>query len=125
MTKPIPHAAVVQWMQNTAEDDTFLSVVTLLETREGIEMLPHGKRKRSLDDWLSNDVTVSFKGRILPIDGAVADHCGRLVATCRSAGLNVDLRDALIASTAEINGLIVVTLNAKDFNQFGTKTLTF
>jgi predicted nucleic acid-binding protein len=56
-----------------------------------------------------------FEGRILPVDLGIADACGRLVARSESMGRPIEPRDALIAATAEVHSLTLVTRNASDF----------
>ena len=59
-----------------------------------------------LDTWLRNELTARFEGRILPVDLEVADACGRLVARSESLGRPMEPRDAFVAATAEVHGLI-------------------
>ena len=79
-TKPRPNAGVLAWLADVDEDRVFLSVVTIAELRHGIERLPAGRRRSRLDEWLNAELMLRFEGRILPVDGRVADECGRLVA---------------------------------------------
>ena len=79
-TKPRPTPGVIEWLAQVAEDDVFLSVVTFAELRHGIERLPAGRRRRQLDEWRRGKLALRFEGRILLIDGAIADEWGRLVA---------------------------------------------
>jgi predicted nucleic acid-binding protein len=114
-TKPRPDAGVVQWLSQIDEDTAFLSVVTFAELRHGIERLPAGKRRKQLDEWLRGDLPLRFEQRILPVDGAVADEWGRVVARRDSLGRPIHAMDALIAATAQVHGLTLVTRNAPDF----------
>lgn len=114
-TKPRPDAGVVAWLDDADEDHIFLSVVTLIELRYGIDRLDAGKRRLQLDHWLRNDLIIRFEGRILPVDEPVADVCGKLLATRQAAGRPMNAMDALIAATAEARELALVTRNAADF----------
>jgi len=125
LTKPTPNSSVIDWLGAVEESETFLSVITLEEIRERIELLPQGRRKRNLDTWLARDLPERFAGRIIPIDDAIADRCGRMVASCRSEGSNPDALDALIAATALVHGMTVVTLNRKHFEPFPVSLITF
>jgi predicted nucleic acid-binding protein len=87
-------------------------VLTLGEIRKGIELLSDARRQLALRDWLDVDLPAFFTGRVLPIDGAVADRWGRIVA---AAGRSVPAVDSLLAATAVTHGLILVTRNVKDF----------
>jgi len=70
--KPRPNAGVVSWLHETDEDRTFLSVITLMELRYGVERMPVGNPRVRLDDWIVNELTLRFEGRILPINPIVA-----------------------------------------------------
>lgn len=114
-TKPRPNPGIVEWAGQVDEDEVFLSVVTFAELRHGIERLPGGERRRQLDEWLRNDLPLRFEGRIVAVDGAIADAWGRVVARRESRGRPMSAMDALIAATAQVHGLTVVTRNTADF----------
>jgi predicted nucleic acid-binding protein len=114
-TKPRPNAGVVEWLARVDEDEVFLSVVTFAELRHGIERLPTGERRRRLDEWLRNDLALRFEDRIIGVDGAIADEWGRVVARRETRGRPMSAMDALIAATAQVHDLTVVTRNAADF----------
>jgi len=113
--KACPNAGVLAWLAEVDEDSVFVSVVTITELRYGIERLVIGRRRDRLDRWLRKDLTSRFGERILPIDLEIADACGRLVNRSESLGRPIEPRDAFIAATAEVRGLILVTRNAPDF----------
>ncbi len=94
----------------------FLSAITILELERGIlEVQRRDVRQGArLRTWLDNHVRPEFAGRILPIDDAVATRCAHLHMPDRRNEV-----DALIATTALIHGLTVVTCNAKDFQGTG------
>ncbi len=113
--KPQPNAGVVEWIARVDEDEVFLSVVTFAELRHGIERLATGARRRRLDVWLRKDLPSRFEGRIVGVDGAIADEWGRLVAQRENRGRPIQAMDALIAATAQVHGLTLVTRNTADF----------
>lgn len=115
--KAQPNAGVVEWLAQVNEDEVFLSVVTFAELRHGIERLAAGARRRRLDEWLRNDLPSRFEGRIIGIDGAIADEWGRLVAHRETRGRPIHAMDALIGATAQVHGLTLVTRNTADFQQ--------
>ena len=114
-TKPRPNAGVIEWLAQVDEDDVFLSVVTFAELRHGIERLPAGRRRKGLDAWLRSELPQRFEGRIVLIDGAIADEWGRLVARHEARGRLIQAMDGLIAATAQVHRLTLVTRNAADF----------
>ena len=121
-TKPRPNAGVIEWLEQVQEDEIFLSVVTFAELRHGIERLPAGSRRRRLDEWLRSDLPLRFEGRIVGVDGAIADEWGRLVARREARGRPIHAMDALIGATAQVHELTLVTRNAADF-QASVKSL--
>jgi hypothetical protein len=121
-TKPRPNKGVIEWFAQVDEDQVFLSVVTFAELRHGIERLPSSARRRHLDAWLRSELPLRFEDRILPIDGAVADQWGRVVARRDAQGRPIHAMDALIAASANVYGLTLVTRNESDF-QSSVKSL--
>lgn len=115
-TKPRPNPGVVEWLGQVDEDEVFLSVVTFAELRHGIERLPVSTRRRQLDEWLRNELPVRFEARIVGVDGAIADEWGRLVARRGGRGRPIQAMDALIAATAQVHRLTLVTRNTADFH---------
>ncbi|MFZ0964001.1 MAG: type II toxin-antitoxin system VapC family toxin [Terriglobia bacterium] len=114
--KPVPNPGVVRWLADVYEDDVFLSVVTLTELRYGIERMPSGRRHKTLSAWLENELAMRFEGRVLAIDAAIADACGKLVARNEAAGRPIEAMDAFLAATAELYQLTLVTRNTAHFH---------
>lgn len=116
-----PDPSVVSWFHKRPPASLYLSVLTLGEIRKGIELLSSdGRRQLALRDWLDVDLPAFFTGRILPIDGAVADRWGRIVA---AAGRPVAAVDSLLAATAATHELILVTRNVRDFMAMPVTTI--
>ncbi|WP_247736622.1 type II toxin-antitoxin system VapC family toxin [Thauera aromatica] len=107
-----PDPGVVDWFSQRPPTTLHLSVLTLGEIRKGIEGVDDEIRRQSLTDWLKTDLPTFFTGRILSIDGAVADRWGRLIA---AAGRPLPAIDSLLAATALEHDLVLVTRNVKDF----------
>lgn len=107
-----PDPGVVTWFSQRPPATLHLSVLTLGEIRKGIEGVRDEVRKQSLIDWLETDLPTFFTGRILDVNGAVADRWGRLVA---AAGRPLPTIDSLLAATALEHDLVLVTRNTKDF----------
>ena len=111
LRRKLPNPRVVHWFSQRPATTLYLSVLTLGEIRKGIEVLPDPARRLTLLDWLETRLPAFFAGRILPIDAAVADRWGRMVA---QAGRPVPAIDSLLAATAEQHGLTLVTRNLRD-----------
>jgi predicted nucleic acid-binding protein len=118
--KPRPHPGVIAWLASADEDRVFLSVLALAELRQSVENRPDDRRRKRLNEWLQNDLPSRFEGRILTIDAAVADAAGRMMAR-RIRGLNE--RDTLVAATAAVHGLTVVTNRPGSFKAAGAATI--
>lgn len=115
--RPRPDSGVVDWLADVDEDRVFVSVVTLAELRHGVERLADGARRRRLDAWLTDELPMRFEGRVLPIDAAIADAWGRLVARSEASARPIGVADAFIAATVQVHGLTLVTRNAADFER--------
>ncbi len=113
-----PHGAVVEWLRQTANDQLFVAAVTIGEIQSGIEITRETDPSRAteLESWLQQ---ISLSYNVLPMDAEAFRIWGRLMHKCQDhlAG------DAMLAATAKQHGLIIVTQNAKDFEQFGVQIL--
>ncbi len=116
--KPQPDAGVVQWLAEVDEDRVYISVITLAELRHGIERLEEGRRRRRLDEWVTDELSLRFESRLLSIDQSIANAWGRIVAQGEALGQPIGAMDAFIAATAQVNGLTLVTRNTVHFRQF-------
>ena len=114
-TKPSPNGGVITWLNEADEDRVFLSVATLAELRRGVERLAPGARRRKLDSWLREELPLRFESRVLAVTADVADEWGRVTARCEAGGRPLAAMDGLIASTAIVHSLTLVTRNTSDF----------
>lgn len=120
LRRKAPDARVIDWFSQRPTGTLFLSVLTLGEIRKGVEALPDPSRRLALLDWLETGLPAFFVGRILPIDAAVADRWGRMVA---QAGRPLPAIDSLLAATALQHGLILVTRNLRDVKGLGVQVI--
>jgi toxin FitB len=120
LRRKMPDPRVADWFSLRPADTLYLSVLTLGEIRKGIEALLEAPRRMALLDWLETDLPAFFSGRILPIDAAVADRWGRLVA---QAGRPLPAIDGLLVATAAQYGFILVTRNQRDMQGLGVQVL--
>ena len=97
----------------------FISVASIAELRRGIALMDNGRRRDALAAWLANDLPARFAERMLPIDAAVAEYWGDLMAQSRRSGVALSVMDGFFAATALAKGLTLVTRNVKDFASFG------
>jgi toxin FitB len=110
---------VAAWYASIDDADLYLSPLVLGEIRKGIELArPRDpERAERLEAWLE-DVAAAFGDRILPVDHAVADEWGRM-----SAHRPVAVIDGLLAATAKVHRITLVTRNAKDVEGLGARVL--
>jgi toxin FitB len=112
--------SVTLWARTIATSTLFLSVVTILEIEMGILQKERQDPSQGaiLRTWMNANVLPAFAERILNIDIAVAQRCAKLhVPNPKSE------RDALIAATALVHGMTLVTRNINDFETTGLKLL--
>ena len=101
---------VRSWLEALDDGDIFISALSLGELRRGVESIrkKDGSQAASLERWL-NRLATTHASRIVPIDVRVAEAWGRLMATRTGS-----LVDTLLAATALVHGLVLVTRNVKD-----------
>jgi predicted nucleic acid-binding protein len=112
--KPTPNAGVLTWLGSSYEDELFVSVLSLGELKKGIERLATGTKKRRI----TRDYAVlrsRFSSRALGVSAVVAERWGELSAEAGRAGRHLHVIDGLLAASALVHGLTVVTRNVTDF----------
>lgn len=111
---------VTAWATSVAVGGLFMSVITILELETGALLVERRDPVQGgmLRAWLDGHVLPAFAGRVLAIDTAVAQRCAKLHVPDRRAD-----RDALIAATALVHGMTVVTRNVADFEPMGVPVL--
>lgn len=110
---------VAAWYKTVADDDLYLSALVLGEIRKGIEIArPRDPAKAaSLEAWLGA-VVLAFGARVIPVDRSVADIWGRM-----SCARPIPVIDGLLAATAKLHDLTLVTRNAADVAGLGARIL--
>lgn len=116
-TKPIPSAALVGWMAEKADEDLFISALTIAEIWRGILEKPAGKKRKDLERWFSGPEgpQALFAGRVLPFDEKAGLVWARLMADGTASGRPRSPMDMIVAAVAEANDCVLVTDNEKDF----------
>lgn len=119
--RPRPDPKVVGWLREH-EGRLYISAITIGEIRRGIELLPTGKRKTELRDWLQA-LSDCMKGRILSFNTSTAHVWGQLKAQWDRAGTTISSLDSQLAATAQRHQLTMVTRNMAHFEKTGVKLL--
>ena len=121
--KPRPNGNVIAWLAEASEDEIFISVCTFAELRFGVASMARGKRRDHLDEWLRSDLPVRFDRRIVGIDVSIAVAWGDIQARAKQKGRPVGPMDGLIAATAAVHDMTIVTRNTKHFEAVGVPLL--
>ena len=111
---------VEAWANSVSASGLYLSVITVLELETGILLVERRDSAQGaiLRSWLNTHVLPAFSDRILVVDTAIAQRCAKLhVPDPRSD------RDAIIAATALVHGMTVVTRNVDDFKATGVEII--
>ena len=118
LRKRKPHGAVVAWLEGVANDQIYISAVTLGELQAGIELTRRqdSARAREIELWL---IEVASTHQVLPMDGEAFREWARLMHR-RPRQI---LEDAMLAATARLHGLTLVTRNTRDFQGRGVPLL--
>ena len=113
-------ANVAAWAQGVDAAALFVSAITILELELGVLLIERKDAVQGamLRAWLDLQVLPEFAGRTLPVNSAVAQRCARLHVPDKRGE-----RDALIAATALVHGMTLVTRNLADFRPTGVNLL--
>jgi predicted nucleic acid-binding protein len=114
---------VTAWVESQDNSVLHLSIVSVGELRKGIHLLSQGNRREQLERWFEAFLLPLFSNRILPVTQGIADRWGILSADCKVIGKPLNTADGLIAATAIVHDLTVVTRNIKDFADLGITLL--
>lgn len=113
------HAGVRHWFDGVDSEEIFLSVILIAEIRRGIESIRRRDRTSAtrLDRWL-REISRVHEGRILPVDVRIAEEWGRM-----NVPDPIPVLDGLMAATARVHNLTLVTRNVKDVQRTGIQIL--
>lgn len=119
LIKTRPDPAVIEWLRVADPSSLFLGAMVVGEVRFGIERLPQGMRRQTLNGNFERWVVPYFLDRVLPIDQTIALRWAVLRADTMRAGRVLAVVDSLIAATAIVHEMSVVTRNVRDFRELG------
>ena len=118
LRRPRPHGALLAWLRELSDADIHLSAVTIGELQAGVEMTREQDPAKAaeIESWLEQ---VAQTYNVLPMDAGTFRAWARLMHR-RSDDV---IEDAMIAATAMVHDLTVVTRNVRDFDRLGVRTL--
>jgi predicted nucleic acid-binding protein len=117
--RPRPNARVLDWIKNQHSGNTVISIVTSAELRDGASSVRDQSRSKQLTEWIEATISQEFRDRTLPLTIAILIDWIRLGRRLRARGISREPGDLLIASTARVHNLVVVSRNVKDFASTG------
>ena len=115
--KKQPNTVVINWLDQQREEHLLISILSIGELKKGIIKLEQSQpvRSKRLWEWVER-IEVRFEGRILKINQSVIDRWARLCGELEAKGTKLSVMDSLIAATALVYDLAVVTRNVNDFS---------
>jgi hypothetical protein len=123
LRRPQPEPKVVAFVGRQPLERLYVSEVTFAEFRFGIELLDDPARRAELQDWLAHRIRPMFEQRTLPVSEDVMFKWRLLVETGRKARHTFSQPDLIIAATALLHGLTVVTRDRSDYDRAGVPVL--
>ena len=118
-TRPQPDPQVVAWLA-AHETELAINPIILGELRFGILLLPKGKRRSKLLEWMESGIRFLA---MLDFDAKTSEHWAQLLADLKQQGRAMPVKDSLIAATARQYHLPIATRNTKDFAFAGVKVV--
>ena len=118
-TRLEPDQRVVEWLRGN-EPDIAVDPIILGEVRFGILLLPRGRRRSRLERWFDEGVRTL---QCIPWEASTGLRWAELLATLRSSGRAMPIKDSLIAATALSHDLTIATLNRRDFDAAGVAVI--
>ncbi len=114
-----PDRKVLAWLGQQSEELIVVSIVTLAELQQGAGMQVENKRRSEVSRWLDTAVLPRLEERTLPVTLEILVDWLNIGRKLSSKGITRNPVDLLIAATARVHGLIVVSRNARDFVRTG------
>jgi predicted nucleic acid-binding protein len=123
LMRPAPDRAVVKWLDRQPRTSVWISAITVLEIRYGLQILSPGRRRTTLTTLFETLVAQVIESRIAPFDGEAAEHAGELMAIRHREGRPGDLRDTMIAGTALAHRATLATRNTSHFEDLDVRVV--
>jgi toxin FitB len=114
-----PHRNIIDWIAAERPEDLAISIVTLSELLDGVATDRNETRRHKLTAWVEIEVSDRFRDRTLPLTSNVLIDWLRLGRRLRAGGRSREAADLLIAATARVHKLTLVTRNIRDFADTG------
>ena len=119
--RTVPATQVLRFLEGIPAPLLYSSVIVLGELVQGVGNAPDDTRAQRYSAWINEVLLPQLQDRLLPVSAEVARRWGELSGTAMRLGESLPLADTLIAATADVHGLIVVTRNERDFLRCGVR----
>lgn len=124
LSTPSPDPKLITWLNSQPEQSLYISVVTVSEIAESMEMESSNSQKQLIKTWLNGDLLVRFSGRISEISAAVSLKWAELIARFRTIGRAMTLADSLNLAIALVYDHTLVTKDISIFEDTGVKVFS-
>lgn len=122
LMRPRPQSVVLDWLANQPAEQIHVTAITVAEVLLGIELLPAGKRRESIQAAADRTFEV-FGGHILAFDEGAAHAFSLIASSRRKKGKPMSEFDAQIAAIARAHGATLATRNIADFQGCGVQVV--
>jgi predicted nucleic acid-binding protein len=116
LMKVSPDNKVIKWIDNQEITELFITTITIAEIEYGLNILPAGNRKSTLEDAFNKSIKQAFKYRVYPFDENSAKFYGEIMGKRKTLGKPMSVLDGQIASVVRAQGAILATRNICDFS---------
>ena len=114
-----PERSVVAWLDQQPPESVWTTAISVFEVRFGLQILPHGARRRRLNEAFERAIADTLGARVLPFDDEAATAAAKHAAERRTAGKPLDFRDLEIAGIASSRHAAIVTRTVDHFLGLG------
>ena len=115
LMRSVPDAPVIDWLDRQPPESVWITSVTLFEARFGLNLLPKGRRRQSLESAFERLLEDDLESRVLDFDSAAAAAAAVLAAARQKLGRPVDVRDTQTAGIALARHATLATRNVRHF----------
>jgi len=123
LLRPISNPQAIVWLDSQPATTLYLTAITIAELRSGVALMPHGKRRHSIESRLEGDVLPRFSGQVLAFDESCTRAYASVQLISRTRGVAVAPMDACIAAIALTRDCSVATRDVTPFHAVGVQVI--
>src|SRR5208283_4517506 len=116
LMRMVPEVSVVAWLDRQPAESVWITSITLFEARFGLELLPAGRRRRTLEAAFDKLMVEDLEGRVLDFDRPAAEAAAMLAAERQRDGQSIDMRDTQIAGIVLARRAKLATRDVRHFS---------